>query len=217
MIRVIVADDHVVVRNGLSHLINEQEDMEVIGHATDGIEAYMEVEKLEPDVVMMDLRMPPGENGLLTTKRIKEKFPAVKILILSMHDDEDYIIQALKAKADGYLLKSSNDREIIQGIRGVYQEQIYLDQQIYLGDNVLSKLEEDNEAPLENSYQQLSKREQEILPLVALGYGNKEIGERLFISVKTVEVHKANFMRKLKLSTRVELIHYAIKEQIIDI
>ncbi|MBP1042993.1 response regulator transcription factor [Vagococcus sp. BWB3-3] len=215
MIRVLVADDHVVVRKGLSYLINDQPDMEVVGTVADGIEAYIEVEAKEPDVVVMDLSMPPGENGLVTTKRIKEKFPTVKVVILSMHDDEDYVLQAIKAGADGYVLKSSDDQEIIKGIRGV-QQQYYLDQQIPMQDHLLSQLS-GNRPVTETSYQQLSNREQEVLPLVALGYANREIAERLFISVKTVEVHKANIMKKLALANRVELIRYAVKEKIIDL
>lgn len=215
MIRVLVADDHVVVRKGLSYLINDQPDMEVVGTVADGIEAYIEVETKEPDVVVMDLSMPPGENGLVTTKRIKEKFPTVKVVILSMHDDEDYVLQAIKAGADGYVLKSSDDQEIIKGIRGV-QQQYYLDQQIPMQDHLLSQLS-GNRPVAETSYQQLSNREQEVLPLVALGYANREIAERLFISVKTVEVHKANIMKKLALANRVELIRYAVKEKIIDL
>lgn len=215
MIRVLVADDHVVVRKGLSYLINDQPDMEVVGTVADGIEAYIEVETKEPDVVVMDLSMPPGENGLVTTKRIKEKFPTVKVVILSMHDDEDYVLQAIKAGADGYVLKSSDDQEIIKGIRGV-QQQYYLDQQIPMQDHLLSQLS-GNRPVTETSYQQLSNREQEVLPLVALGYANREIAERLFISVKTVEVHKANIMKKLALANRVELIRYAVKEKIIDL
>lgn len=216
MIRVLVADDHVVVRKGLSHLINDQSDMEVIGTVADGIEAYIEVESKLPDVVVMDLRMPPGENGLLTTKRIKEKFPQIKIIILSMHDDEDYVIQGMKAGADGYILKSSDDQEITKGIREVHSNHHYLDQQIPMQQQFFSGLTKGNESK-KNSYDQLSNREQEVLPLVALGYANREIAERLFISVKTVEVHKANVMKKLNLENRVELIRYAVKENIIDL
>lgn len=217
MIRVLVADDHVVVRKGLSYLINDQGDMEVVGTVADGIEAYIEVENKEPDVVVMDLSMPPGENGLVTTKRIKEKFASVKIIILSMHDDEDYVIQGMRAGADGYVLKSSNDQEIIKGIRSVVQNQRYLDQQIPMHEHLLGRVSEETQQSTKNSYQQLSNREQEVLPLVALGYGNREIAERLFISVKTVEVHKANMMKKLNLHNRVELIRYAVKEKIIDL
>ncbi|WP_314061978.1 response regulator transcription factor [uncultured Vagococcus sp.] len=217
MIRVLVADDHVVVRKGLSYLINDQTDMEVIGTVADGIEAYIEVESKLPDVVVMDLRMPPGENGLLTTKRIKEKFPQIKIIILSMHDDEDYIIQGMKAGADGYILKSSDDQEITNGIREVLSNHYYLDQQIPMQQQFFEELAMATNDSKKNSYDQLSNREQEVLPLVALGYANREIAERLFISVKTVEVHKANVMKKLNLENRVELIRYAVKENIIDL
>jgi two-component system response regulator NreC len=216
MIRIMVADDHVVVRRGLSFVINKQEDMEVVCDAADGLEAMLKLEQADIDVVLMDLSMPPGENGLVTTKKIKEKYPQVKVLIMTMHDDEEYLFRALKIGASGYLLKNAHDGEMLEAIRAVYSGGIYIYPSVApaLVREFLSNQEVDEKI---NSYELLSNREQEILPLIALGYGNKEIAQKLFISVKTVEAHKTSIMHKLEFEKRTELVHYAIKKNLIDL
>ncbi|MEI5993445.1 response regulator [Candidatus Enterococcus mansonii] len=213
---IIIADDHAVVRSGLRLLIEGQKELTVVGDAADGTEAFLLLEKYPVDVVLMDMRMPPGENGLLTTKRINEHFPKVKTIILSMHDEEEYVRTALEYGAKGYILKSSQDTVLLEAIQQVAAGKIVIDpffgeydQERWSNQNQLSKKDE--------KYERLSKREREVLPLVALGYSNKEIAERLFISVKTVEVHKSNLMKKLAFESFSELLQYSMKHQLIDL
>ncbi|AQY49831.1 two-component response regulator NreC [Listeria weihenstephanensis FSL R9-0317] len=216
MIRVLVVDDHAVVRSGLAFVINSQEDMTVVGDAADGLEAYLETERHTPDVVLMDLSMPPGENGLVTTKRIKDNFPDTKVLILTMHDDEEYLFRALKLGASGYILKNAKDDELLEAIRTLQEGEMYIYPKVTTA-LVRQFLQQNNGEKINTSYVQLSNREQEVLPLIALGYGNKEIANKLCISVKTVETHKSNIMNKLDLSTRAEIVKYAIKKNLIDL
>ncbi|WP_163651840.1 response regulator transcription factor [Listeria sp. PSOL-1] len=215
MIRIMLVDDHAVVRRGLSYIINAQKDMEVVSDAADGLEAVMEMERTQADVILMDLSMPPGENGLVTTRKIKENYPDVKVLIMTMHDDEEYLFRALRLGASGYLLKNAKDDEMIEAIRAVYNSGIYIHPKVApaLVREFILKNEVEEKV---DSYQLLSRREQEILPLIALGYRNKEIAEKLFISVKTVEAHKTNIMNKLGFEKRTDIVHYAIKKNLID-
>lgn len=208
--RILIADDHAMIRNALAFLINAQPDMAVVADAADGHEVFMTVENNDIDVVLIDISMPPGENGLLTTKRLKESFPEVKVIVLTMHDERSYIREALEAQADGFLLKTANDETLIETIRAVYQGERQYDGYT---EQALSEIALEQEDPL---YGSLSKREKEILPLVALGYNNKQIAERLFISVKTVEVHKANVRKKLQLESYASLLQYSLKHHLID-
>lgn len=217
MINVVIADDHAIVRSGLSFLIEAQEDMQVVGTAADGLEASYLVERLQPHVVLMDLSMPPGENGLSATKKIKKAFPHINVLILTMHDDEEYLYHAFKSGATGYILKNAKDDELLNAIRSVINGGRYIHSKVSTK-MVREHIESPEQEPeIVDSYFLLSNREQEVLPLVALGYGNKEIADKLFISVKTVEAHKANMMSKLGLTTRPELVQYAIKKNLIDL
>lgn len=208
--RILIADDHAMIRNALSFLINAQSDMEVVADAADGHEVFMIVENHPIDLVLLDISMPPGENGLLTTKRIKESYPEVKVILLTMYDDRSYIREALKAKSDGFILKTANDETLTEAIRKVDQGERFYDGYT---EKELSEIFLEKDDPL---YASLSKREKEILPLIALGYNNKQIAERLFISVKTVEVHKANVRKKLKLESYASLLQYSLKNHLID-
>ncbi|MGM0213665.1 response regulator transcription factor [Enterococcus sp. AZ109] len=207
---ILIADDHAMIRNALAFLINAQSDMEVVADAADGHEVFMTVENQPIDLVLIDISMPPGENGLLTTKRLKEAFPTVKVLVLTMHDERSYVREALEAGADGFLLKTANDETLIEAIRQVHQGKRFYDGYT---EQALSEIALEKEDPL---YASLSKREKEILPLIALGYNNKQIAERLFISVKTVEVHKANVRKKLQLESYASLLQYSLKHHLID-
>lgn len=207
---ILIADDHAMVRNALAFFINAQSDMQVIGDAADGNEVFMELERLSVDIILMDISMPPGENGLLTTQRIKESYPEIKVIILTMHDEESYVRKSLSANSDGFILKHASDEILIEGIRAVHKGKRYYHgyTEKELSEIVISK---------ENSlYASLSKREKEILPLIALGYNNKSISERLFISVKTVEVHKANIRKKLNIEGYAELLRYSLKHHLVD-
>lgn len=213
--KIIIADDHAVVRSGFMHILNFQEDMEVVATAADGLEAYDQVALHQPDVLLMDLSMPPGQSGLIATGRIKEEFPETKILILTMYDDEEYLFHVLKNGASGYVLKNSPDEELLAAIRTVHAGGIYI-QPTMESPLVREFLEKDMDGVETDPYRILSKREIEILPLVARGYGNKEIAEKLFISVKTVEAHKAKIMEKLQLKGRPELVEYALKKKLLN-
>lgn len=215
MLNIVIADDHALVRKGLRDIIEPQPDLHVSADAADGAEAFMKLEQCPADIVLLDLSMPPGESGLITAKRILEKFPETRIIILTMHETKDYISQAFALGVSGYLLKSSANEEVLRAIHEVADGRQYLDSKLA----GLFDLHANNEKgqPITSKYDSLSKREQEILPFVALGYGNKEIAEKLFVSVKTVEAHKSHLMKKLGLSSRVELIRFAIKNHLIDV
>lgn len=213
--KVLIADDHAVVRSGFAMIINFQEDMEVVDTAADGLEAYKMVAKHRPDILLMDLSMPPGESGLIATAKINEDFPETKIIILTMHDDEEYLFHVLKNGARGYVLKNSPDEQLVTAIRMVYQGGVYIHPK--LATSLVREFIAHNQQVDETSpYHLLSTREIEILPLVAKGYGNKEIAEKLHISVKTVEAHKAKMMEKLNLKTRPELVEYALKKKLLE-
>lgn len=213
--KLLIADDHAVVRSALKFMINAQKDMEVIGDAADGTEAFLFIESIRPDIVLMDLSMPPGENGLLTTKRITEAFPETKVILLTMHDEEAYITQALQAGAQGYIMKNSSEELLLDAIRSVMGGQIIIDPVFNYSSKQIEQLKRADAS--ENIIERLSKREKEILPLIALGYGNKEIAERLFISAKTVEVHKSHIMKKLEMKKFSDLLRFCVKEQLIDL
>lgn len=215
MIKIVIADDHAVVRSGFSMILNFQEDMEVIGTAADGLEAYTVTAKCRPDLLLMDLSMPPGESGLIATGKIKEDFPDTKILILTMHDDEDYLFHVLKNGASGYVLKNSPDEELLLAIRTIYNGGTYIHPKMATS-LVREFIKKDKSIQAEDPLEQLSKRELEILPLIAKGYGNKEIAEMLYVSVKTVEAHKAKIMEKLNLRSRPELVEYALRKKLLD-
>lgn len=213
MISVLLCDDHTVVRTGLKSLLNNHSKIKVIGEAAEGDEAIAKAAKLQPDIILMDLSMPQGKDGMTATKEIKEKFPHIEILILTMHEDEEYLYRALEAGASGVLLKSAPHHELIEAIYALHQGDAYL------FPKAVKRLLEDYLAQdggeRSDSFHQLSNREREVLTLIARGYSNKEIGEKLFISVKTVETHRRNLMTKLEMRTRPELVNLALKKGLI--
>ncbi|ANQ65051.1 nitrate respiration regulation response regulator NreC [Staphylococcus equorum] len=215
--RIVIADDHAVVRTGFSMILNYQEDMEVVGTAADGVEAYQKVMEYKPDVLIMDLSMPPGESGLIATSKISESFPETKILILTMFDDEEYLFHVLRNGAKGYILKNAPDEQLVLAIRTVYQGETYVDMKLTtsLVNEFVNNSSQDTQAS-NDPFKILSKREIEILPLIAKGYGNKDIAQKLFVSVKTVEAHKTHIMQKLDLKTKPELVEYAMKKKLVD-
>ncbi|HAR5709783.1 TPA: response regulator transcription factor [Staphylococcus pseudintermedius] len=214
--RIVIADDHAVVRTGFSMILNFQEDMEVVGTAADGVEAYQKVMEHAPDVLIMDLSMPPGESGLIATSKILDSFPNTKILILTMYDDEEYLFHVLRSGASGYILKCAPDEQLLLAIRTVYQGETYIDPKMTTS-LVKEFVHSSNDGEYSNDpFKVLSKRELEILPLIAKGYGNKDIAEKLFVSVKTVEAHKTRIMDKLNLKSKPELVEYALKKKLLD-
>ena len=215
-IRVLVADDHAVVRSGLAMLINSQQDMQVVGVAADGREAVELGVKLLPHVALMDLSMPPGENGLIATARLKELLPQTRVLILTMHDDEEYLFQSLKAGAVGYILKNAPDFDLLKAIRTVHQGESYLYPSAAKS-LIEGFLRQGNKGEKIESLQLLTEREKQTLRLVAMGYANKDIAGQLCVSVKTVEAYKARIMEKLHLKTRPEMVKYAMKKGLLDL
>jgi len=213
-IRIILADDHTILREGIRSLLEDEPDMVVIGEAEEGQTAVRLALQLEPDVVILDIAM-PLLNGLEATRQIKHHKPDIKVLILTMHENEEYIRQLLAAGAQGYILKDTAARELIGAIRSVQR-----------GESVLSPavtrlviedyLRWGDLQPEQNS-DGLSAREREVLQLIAEGYTNKQIAEILTISIKTVQAHRTSLMQKLDLHDRGELIKYAIQKKIIDI
>src|SRR5690625_594857 len=212
MIRIIIADDHTVVRSGFKLLLDLQEDMEVIATAADGQEALRLVNELAPDILLLDISMPPGESGLIATSKINQEAPETKIIILTMYDEEEYLFNVLKSGALGYVLKRSPDKELLTAIREVHRGGTYIDPE--MATSLVREFVKHGKET--DSFHSLTVREQEVLPLAAKGYGNKEIAEMLHISVKTVEAHKANMMHKLNLNTRPELLEYALRRKLID-
>ncbi|MBM7554192.1 response regulator [Thalassobacillus pellis] len=210
MIKVLLVDDHAVVRMGLKMLLNSLEDMEVIGEASEGNEGIEKALAEKPDAILMDLSMPHGMDGLSATLELKKQLPETAILILTMHDDEEYLFRAIQAGASGCVLKSAPHDELVSAIRSVYNGNAYLHPSATkrLMEEYLGNLKQDGS----DTYQLLSEREKEVLTLIAKGYSNKEIGEKLVISVKTVETHKSNLMEKLQMKTRPELVDFALKK-----
>jgi DNA-binding NarL/FixJ family response regulator len=205
-LRILLADDHAIVRQGLKLLIDSQPEMNVIGEAADGDAVVAQAHALRPDVVLMDISM-PGTNGLAATRALKQRQPGIVVLVLTRHDDETYLQELLRAGASGYVLKQSPPPQLLQAIRAVAAGGIYLDPAITarVADGLLDRRDEGSRAAAA-----ISDRESEVLRLVAVGHSNKEIAARLNISIKTVEVHKANAMRKLGLTGRVDLIRYGV-------
>jgi two-component system response regulator NreC len=211
LIRILVVDDHVVVRSGLMALLDGKHGIKVVGDAADGDEAIRKALELQPHVVLMDFSMPPGKDGLTATIELKKQLPDTEVLILTMHDDEEYLFRAIQAGASGYILKSAPHEELLAAIQSVAEGSAYLYPSATkrLMGEYLDKIKQDGIA---GPYESLSEREKEILSWVAKGYANKEIAERLVISVKTVESHKSNLMEKLNLKTRPELVKFALKK-----
>ncbi|AXI01002.1 DNA-binding response regulator [Sporosarcina sp. PTS2304] len=214
--KIIIADDHAVVRTGFMHILNFQPDMEVVATAADGLEAYELVAKHRPDIILLDLSMPPGQSGLIATGKIHEDFPETKIVILTMYDDEEYMFHVLKNGASGYILKNAPDEELLSALRQVYEGGTYVHPS--MATSLVREFVKKGPklSDEDDPFKILSKREIEILPLVAKGYGNKEIAEMLYISVKTVEAHKAKMMDKLQLKSRPELVEYALKKKFLS-
>jgi len=205
--RILLADDHATVREGLRMILNMQSDMEVVGEAADGATALARASALSPDLVVMDVSM-PGINGLNAAEMLRDQCPSVKVLTLTRHSDDGYIHQLLRAGAAGYVLKQSRASELLRAIRAIVAGGTYLDPAV-AGKVVVGYGRRKHVEEPALSFA-LSNRETEVLRLIAWGYSNKEIATRLDLSVKTVEAHKANAMRKLGISSRIGIVRYAL-------
>lgn len=213
-IRVMLVDDHAVLRAGLRALLNAEPDIEVIGEASDGNEAIRQMNGLLPDIVVMDLTM-PGMSGLDTIQYISAQLPQVRTLVLTMHAEEQYILRAVKAGASGYVLKSAADIELIKAIRKVYQNETHFSSQAVQILLDYHRQDKHSDAP-ENPLELLSEREYDVLVMTVQGYASREIGERLYISPKTVDTYRQRLMQKLELNHRVDLFDFALRHGLID-
>jgi DNA-binding NarL/FixJ family response regulator len=206
--RLILADDHAVLRSGLRLLLEAQPDLNVVGEAGDGREALRLAQSLQPDLILLDLSM-PGLGGLEALPLLRTAAPAARILVLTMHDDEGYLKQTLRGGASGYILKRAADSELLSAVRAVLRGEVYVHPSLtkhLVGDLVAPP----PSAPSNDPWDELSEREQEVLTLVALGYSATEIAERLSLSAKTVETYRARGMEKLDLRSRAALVQFAL-------
>ena len=206
-LRIILAEDHETIRDGLKLLVNARSDMEVIGEADNGRKALQLAEEFSPDVVVMDISM-PELNGLQATKKLKDKCPKVRVLILTRHTEPGYLQELLQAGASGYVLKQSKSEELIRAILAVAAGQTYLDPAVT--ERAVTQLRESGQDTRKVPNANLTAREADVLRLIALGYVNKEVAARLNLSVKTVEAHKSNAMNKMGMKSRVDIVRYAM-------
>ena len=213
-VRIVLADDHTILREGLRALLSADPNFDIVGEAQDGREAVRCVEKLGPDLLLMDLSM-PRMSGMDAISEIKKRFPETKIIALTVHKTEEYLLSTLQAGADGYVLKDATHDELVLAIHNVMAGKPYLSPGIS-GKVIEGYLEGKEDSLSVSSWQKLSQREREVLKLIAEGYKNKEIAEDLCISLKTVEKHRANLMKKLDLHNAAGLTVYAVEKGLVS-
>jgi two-component system response regulator NreC len=214
-IRVLLADDHTILRKGLRSLLEKEPTIDVVGEAEDGKEAVKKAEALHPDVVVVDIAM-PGLNGLEACRQIKKCTPGMKIIVLTVHANEEYVLQSLRAGVSGYLIKSAAPRELVSAIHAAWKDESYLSPRVSrtVVDEYLRQVQKLSEGEKE-SFEILSPREREVLQLIADGHTTKKIAELLYISVKTVETHRDHLKKKLNIMDMAELVRYAIRRGLI--
>lgn len=208
-IKILLADDHALIRTGIRNLLEGNTEFQIIGEASDGEEALQKTKSLLPDVVIIDISM-PKISGIEATKQIADRFPATKVLVLTMHENAEYVYQIFKAGAVGYLLKNAGKEELVDAIRAVSQGRKYIGRNVpeLMISEYMKKAAERNGAKEEAI---LTNRESEILELIAQGLNNQQIADRLFISPRTVDTHRTNIMQKLNVHDAVNLVRYALE------
>lgn len=214
-IRVLLADDHAMVRQGVRALLEAEAFVEVVGEAADGREAIAKAEELRPDIVITDIGM-PGLNGLEATRRIASLVPPIKVLVLTMYDDERYVQRILRAGASGYVLKQAVSADLVTAIQSIWQGESYLSPAISKK-LINAFVRNGHTASAEDPYDLLTDREREVLQLVAEGHTNREIAELIYVGVKTVETHRANVMDKLGVRGLASLVRFAISRGLIAV
>lgn len=212
MIKIALAEDHLIVRQGLLALLAMEPDFSVVGEASDGLEVVPLVERLQPDVLVLDLML-PGMNGLDITRQVVRRSPQTQVVILSMHANEVYVLEALRTGAKGYVLKGSGIEDLMNAVHEVAEGRVYLSPP--LSERAIAAYIENADAALSAEYESLTDRERQVLHLAAEGQNNRRIATRLSISPRTAETHRTNLMRKLNLHTQAELITYAIGRGIV--
>ncbi len=214
-IRVLIADDHAIVREGIRMILLQQPDIEVIGEAADGQQAIDQVNRLGPDIVLMDIAM-PGLGGLEATIEIRKTRPQTRILVLTQYDDKEYVFRFLKAGASGYVLKKTVGGALVAAVRSVYEGKSFIDSAV-AGTVIEGMLHPEQPAPGEVTYETLSDREKQVLKLIAEGYTSARIAGVLNISIKTVMTHRTNLMDKLGLHNRADLVRFAVRHGLIRV
>ncbi len=213
-VRILLADDHTIVRQGLALLLGEQKNLKVVGEATNGQDAVEKALELNPDVIIMDIAM-PRMNGIEAAKRISKQLPKIKILILSMYSHEHYIHELLETGVSGYLLKDSSGRDIVKAIHAAMNNETFLSPSISkkLVDTYLSPQKSSSRA---ERYKLLSNREREVFQLIAEGHTTRQVADTLCVSISTIKTHRAKIMEKLGIDTQVKLVHFAIQLGLVD-
>jgi two-component system, NarL family, response regulator NreC len=214
MTSIVLADDHTVVRAGLRALLAAEPGFEVVAEAADGLEAVRLVERLQPDVLVVDVMM-PGLNGIEVTRQVRQRVPKTRVVVLSMHAHEPYVLEALRHGAGGYVLKDASSEQLTQAVREVAEGRHYLSPP--LTERAIAAYVERAQPAAMDPYELLTTREREVLQLAAEGKTNPEIAQALTLSPRTVEMHRGNLMRKLDLQTQTDLVRYAIRRGIIAV
>lgn len=213
MTRVLITDDHAIVRTGLRTLLRAEPTMELVGEATGGVEALDLLEKTQPDVLLLDLSM-PDLDGISVTREAKRRFPEVRILILTIHEEQALLREAIRAGASGYILKQAAESELISAIHALMRGDMYVDPAMTR--DLLREAVDSTIAPTDQAIEPLTPRETEVLKYIVRGYTNRQIGEQLNISVRTVEGHRANLSAKLGIQSRVDFVRYAREHGMLD-
>lgn len=214
MIRIALADDHEVVRSGFRMLLEKDPEISVVAEAANGTQAFEVVSREKPDILLLDISMPPGESGLIACEKITKEFPQTKVIILTMFAEAEYLYYTLRGGASGYILKTSTPEELMTAIHAVIEGGTYIHPK--MAASLTKQLFPQDGEIGDSPYQLLSNREMEILQLLVKGYTNKQISEQLFLSIKTIESHRSKIYSKLGLNSRADLVSYAIEHKLID-